>query len=57
MIDDLEEALSQASLANLLGANLHFCGLPGKKVAEVNDGGDFGGRHGKLEKMFKVIRR
>lgn len=47
MVDDLEKALSQTSLANLVGADLHSCGLAGKEVAEVNDGGDFGGRHGK----------
>lgn len=47
VVDDLEKALSQASLADLVGADLHSCGLAGKEVAEVNDGGDFGGRHGK----------
>lgn len=62
VVDDLEETLSQASLADLVGTDLHPCGLAGKEVAEVNDRGDFGGRHsGRVEdrcecKMYKNVK-
>jgi hypothetical protein len=56
MVDDLEEALSEAGVTDLLSTVLHPFLVTGEEVAEVDDGGSLVRRHGDgFGWVFKMV--